>query len=148
MKIWTGYDSEHSYSLVMIGRFADETAAKQTAKKFERLAQTAQTELGEQDWDLEQRLGEDVRKTLGELKLYDLNSADVEQFGFEHSFSVTGRELRITTDEAQVQGFLKVLIDAGAKVEVYSGHHWREDGQPQRSESTGTDGEQSEDESN
>ncbi len=33
MKIWTGYDSEHSYSLVMIGRFADETVAKQTAKK-------------------------------------------------------------------------------------------------------------------
>jgi hypothetical protein len=142
MKIWTGYDSEHSYSLVMIGHFADETAAKRTAKKFERLAETAETELADRDWDFEERLSEDVRKTLAELKLFDLSSTDVEQFGLEHSVELVGRELRITTDEGQVQGFLKVLIDAGAKVEVFSGHHWREDGQPQGREATGTDGEQ------
>lgn len=145
MKIWTGYDSEHSYSLVMIGRFVDETAAKQTAKKFQRLAEIAETELADRDWDFEERLSEDIRKTLAELKLFDLSSTDVEQFGLEHSVELTGRELRVTTDEGQVQGFLKVLIDAGAKVEVFSGHHWREDGQPQGRKDTGTDGEQTED---
>lgn len=131
MKIWAGYDSEHSYSLVMIGYFTEESTAQQTAQKLETLRATAQGDVTQHGWDLGSRLSKHVHKTLAELELYDLNRSEVEQFGYYHTLRVAGPEIRITTEEGRVQGFLKVLIDAGAKIEVYSNHHWKDDGTPQ-----------------
>ncbi len=139
MKIWQGFGSEHSYRLVMIGQFADAHSARAVAEKFERLAEVAEGAWPDEGWGQpSERLEAGLREALYEFKLYDLGRSDVDNFVFEHSVHVDGNQIRIDTDEGEVQGFLKVLIDAGAKVEVFSGHNWNDDGTPR-----GRDAEQS-----
>jgi hypothetical protein len=71
---------------------------------------------------------------LEELKAWDLSRADIENFAYEHSVHRNGSELRIETDEGEVQGFLKVLIDGGARIEVFSAHDWTAEGKPREVE--------------
>ena len=49
-------------------------------------------------------------------------------------------ELYVKTDEGEIQGFLKVLISGGPRIEIYSPREWTADGQPV---GEGTDGESS-----
>lgn len=134
MKIWFGYGSEHSYNLIMIGHFVDHTKAKAAEDKFKRLADgvAAEMEAGTMDvgWDADERFSDSIRTLLNELKLYDLGPTDVANFAYEHSIEVDGATLRLATDEGEVQGFLKLLINAGARIEVYSRHHWSDAGEP------------------
>lgn len=137
MKIWIGHGSEHSYNLVLIGHFVDETRARATEQKFERLKEAAESELPEPNWETDQRFTEGLRELLNELKMYDLSPSDIENFVYEYSVECRGNELRINTDEGEIQGFLKVLIDGGARIEVYSAHEWTPEGEPRVEESDG-----------
>lgn len=135
MKIWIGHGSEHSYNLVMIGHFADETKARSAEQKFQRLTAAAESELPDLGWDADQRFTSGMSELLDELKIWDLSRSDIENFAFEHTVRRTGTELRIETDEGEVQGFLKILIDRGARIEVYSAHHWTAEGKPRGEDS-------------
>jgi len=37
---------------------------------------------------------------------------------------LNGSRIVVTTDELEVSGFLKLMVDKGAKVEVYSAHDY------------------------
>jgi hypothetical protein len=130
MKIWSGYGSEHSYNLILVGYFIDETKARTAEQKFERLSKAAESELPEVNWDEDQRFTTGVYELLTELKLWGLSRSDIENFGYDHTITRSGKELRIATDEGEVQGFLKVLIDGGARIEIFSAHDYTEDGKP------------------
>jgi hypothetical protein len=130
MKVWIGHGSEHSYNLVMIGHFADETNARSAEQKFHRLSAAAESELPEVGWDADQRFTSGMTALLDELKTWDLSRSDIENFAYDHTIRRSGKELRIETDEGEIQGFLKILIDGGARIEVYSAHHWTTDGKP------------------
>ena len=138
MKIWRGYGSEHSYRLVMIGHFADETAAAVTKDKFDKLTQhiAAQVDAGTFDvgWDTDERMNDSLREALRELGLYSLGLADVGNFAYDFDTELRGDAITLTTDEGEVQGFLKVMIDGGARIEVFSGHHWTDAGEPRKAE--------------
>ncbi len=133
MKIWVGYGSEHSYNLVIIGHFVDYTSAKSSHEKFKRLAAevTKELEAGTMDigWDSDNRLSDSMTAVLNELRLHNLSFADLENFAYEHGIEVKGETLTVSTDEIEVLGFLKLLIDDGARVEIYSAHEWSEGGQ-------------------
>jgi hypothetical protein len=135
MKIWVGYGSEHSYDLVMIGHFADETKARSAEQKFERLSAAAESELPELGWDADQRFTTGMSELLNELKTWDLSRSDIENFAYHHTVRRNGKELRIETDEGEVQGFLKILIGGGARIEVYSAHDWTDEGKLRAAES-------------
>ncbi len=135
MKIWFGHGSEHSYSLVLVGYFTDETSARSAEQKFERLRVAAEKELPEIGWDADQRFTTGMRELLDTIKVWDLSRTDIENFAFEHTARRDGQTLRISTDEIEVQGFLKVLIGAGARVEIYSSHEWTEEGEARGEES-------------
>jgi hypothetical protein len=138
MKIWTGYGSEHSYSLVMIGHFTDEASARNAEAQFRRLGIAAESELPASGWESpDARFSDSMWDLLKELGIYDLSRSDIENFGYEHGVEVTGNELRVSTDEGEVQGFLKVLINGGAKVEIYSSHNWTVEGEPRGEEAEG-----------
>jgi len=128
MKIWIGHGSEHSYSLVLIGHFVDEADARRAEERFQRLKAAAESELPQQGWKTDERFSTDTLSLLQDLKLYELSPTDVDNFAFDHSVDVIGKDVRIETDEAEVQGFLKVLINGGAKVEIFSTHNWTQDG--------------------
>jgi len=138
MKIWTGYGSEHSYSVVMIGHFTHEASARKAEERVRRLGVAAESELPESGWELpDARFTDSMLDLLKELGIYDLSRSDIENFGYEHSVDVTGNELRVSTDEGEVQGFLKVLIEGCAKVEIYSYHDWTAEGEPRGEEIAG-----------
>lgn len=135
MKIWIGHGSEHSYNLVLIGHFADETKARSAEQKFQRLTAAAESGLVEVGWEADQRFTTGMLELLNEIKAWDLSRSDIENFAYEHTVERTGNDLRIATDEGEIQGFLKILIEGGARIQVYSAHEWSAEGEPRGKES-------------
>ena len=60
-----------------------------------------------------------------------MGRSDVDIYAFDHSVQRKESTVRIRTEESDIQGFLKVLLHLGARVEVFSRHDWNEDGTPQ-----------------
>jgi hypothetical protein len=135
MKIWTGFGSEHSYRLVLIGHFADERDARAVEEKFELIREVASDEFGALDWDdASPGYSVELYNRLQELKVWNLSRTEVEGFGYLEGISREGATITLHTDDAELQGFLKLLFDHGARVEIYSTHHWTDAGEPREPE--------------
>ena len=131
MKIWNGFGSEHSYSLVLVGHFANQENADEAADAFERMRQIAAEQLPEDTWEnRSNRFDESLRQALASMSIYDFGKSDVDNFWYEHSVRKDQRVLVIDTDESEIQGFIKLLLKYGARIEIYSSHEWTEDGEP------------------
>jgi len=132
MRIWRSYGSEHSMDLVLIGKFVTVSGAEAAVERMEALKVLAEAEWSDDDDWLrrDQRMPAALRDGLMNLQLYEMGREDVDNYVFEHSIKRNGSTVRVTTEESEVQGFLKVLIRLGARVEVFSRHDWNEDGTP------------------
>jgi hypothetical protein len=126
VKIWTGYGSEHSSNLKLIGHFRTEDAAKAAEQVFERLRDRVYADMNAETYDIDQDappdLSDEIADLLRELKLYSVGPADVENFAYDHSVRREGADVVLTTDENNIGGFVKILVDADAKIEVFSLH--------------------------
>ncbi len=122
MKIWHGYGSEHSMNLVMIGHFKSTEDSQKTYRLIEQLTEGLRDmiDVGSQ----RDRFDDDVMGLLKETKCYNLSPFELEQFLYDVSTQVEKKKLILTTDESEVSAFLKLMIDNGAKVEIYSGHDY------------------------
>lgn len=130
MRIWHSYGSEHSMDLILIGKFETVSSAEAAIERMEALKVLAESE-GPDDWrSRDERMPRKLVEELDKLKLYEMGRTDVDNFAYEHSIERDGTSVRVWTDESEVQGFLKVLIHLGARVEVFSRHSWNEDGTP------------------
>ena len=135
MRIWYSYGSEHSMDLVLIGTFETVASAEAAIEKMEALKILAESEWSDDDWRYQdERMPGSLMDALSKLKLYDMGRSDVDIYAFEHTVARTGPIVRVQTEESEIQGFLKVLIHLGARVEVFSRHNWNEDGTPRTSE--------------
>ena len=138
MRIWHSYGSEHSMNLVLVGTFQSVSAAEAAAERMKALQALAEQEWSADEWGRQDaRMSEAVLEKLRELKMYDMGRADVNMFAFEHTVERKESIITIATDESDVQGFLKVLINLGARVEVFSRHEWNDDGTPRTSDTGG-----------
>ncbi len=132
MKVWNGYGTEHSMNLVMIGQFKDETSARAAKHILDRLKDGAKSEekagrlvIG----DSLSEFSDELFKILREVKIYSLTYADFEQFLYDDTkVSLSGDQVVIETDEVEVIAFVKVLLDKGAKLEMYSSHDFKDTG--------------------
>lgn len=70
----------------------------------------------------DQRFSESIEQILSASRLYSLYPAELQQFELEVSVERKEKQIHIRTDEIDVFAFLKVLLDKGARVEVYSAH--------------------------
>lgn len=61
---------------------------------------------------------------LRSLKLYNLAPFELGQLVSDHHISRENDQITVTTDEADVSAFVKLFIEAGAKVEVFSAHDY------------------------
>jgi hypothetical protein len=135
MRIWHSSGSEHSMDLVMIGTFETVSAAEAAVERMEALKVLAEAEWSDDDWRrLDERMPNTVVERLRELNLYEMGRSDVDIYVYEHTVKRTGSTVRVWTEESEVQGFLKVFIHLGARVEVFSRHDWNEDGTPRADE--------------
>lgn len=130
MKIWNGYGSEHSMNLVLIGRFKRAQDAEKLEKDIDKLSAQASKDdsasiLFAKPED--QRFSDEMLTLLRSLKLNTLGPADPGQLVFDHHLDRKGDRITVTTDEAEVSAFVKLFIEAGAKVEIFSAHDYPSD---------------------
>ncbi|WP_412520876.1 DUF6375 family protein [Actinomadura madurae] len=131
MRIWHSYGSEHSMDLVLIGTFETVAGAEAAMERMEALKPLGEAEWPDNDWRRQdERMPTALANELMKLELYDMGRSDVDIYGHDYSIERNGSTVRIRTEESEVQGFLKVLIHLGARVEVFSRHDWNEDGTP------------------
>jgi hypothetical protein len=127
MKIWYGFGSEHSANLVMIGRFNEARDAQKVKELIDRLIKQVSAEPEVCRWDTapqDRRFSNTMFELLSASNVYSLGPAELEQFTYDINVNVKGNEVVVTTDEIEVSAFLKILIDKGARIEVYSAHDY------------------------
>ena len=122
MKIWRGYGSEHSMNLVMIGHFKTVHDANDVHKIIDKIIDglDGKVEVGSH----ERRYRRDVMEFLTRLDCFMLTPSELEQFFYDNHVSTDGNKLVIQTEEHDVSAFLKLLVDKGARVEVFSAHDY------------------------
>lgn len=130
MKIWNGYGSEHSMNLVLIGKFK----RAQDAEKVEKDIDTLRAQACEDESDSipfadpeKQRFSDDMLSLLWSLNLHILGPSEPGQLVSDHHLDREGSRITVTTDEADVSAFVKLFIEAGAKVEIFSAHDYPSD---------------------
>lgn len=129
MKIWNAFGTEHSMNLVMIGRFKEVRNAEEAKRLIDRLTEQVIDE-GDAAYEMgsaQRRYSEAMRDILKEEKVYDIAPAEFDQFRYDVSVDQREEEVSVRTDEVDISAFLKVLIDKGARVEIYSGHDYPEE---------------------
>jgi hypothetical protein len=128
MKIWRSYGSEHSMNLVMIGSFKQVADADEAKMLIEGLAEIARNEpmRSYDDDPHESRFSNEALEFFRTSKVHTIGPTELEQFNYDVHVELKGTSLVLTTDESDVSGFLKLLIEKGAKVEVYSAHDYPE----------------------
>ncbi len=124
MKIWHGYGSEHSMNLVMIGHFKSHKDAKKTQKLISQLIEELEgkIEVGARH----ERFSDEVYNILRDANCYILGPAELEHFLYEVDTQLEDDKIILKTDESEVSAFFKIMINSGAKVEIYSAHDYPE----------------------
>jgi hypothetical protein len=131
MKLWNAFGSEHSMNLVIIGRFNEVRDAELAKELIDRLVEQVNAEPDAHPFDpreQDRRFSDALRQLLESAKLYNLGPSDIDQFQYDARVALKGKEVVVTTDEADVSGFIKVLIEKGARVEIYSAHDHKDTG--------------------
>ncbi|QGZ47422.1 hypothetical protein GPZ77_02500 [Streptomyces sp. QHH-9511] len=135
MRIWNGYGSEHSMNLILIGQFQTVAEARAVTERMKALEALAEAEWSDDDWrSRDERMPPEISKALYDMQLYDMGRSDVDAYALDHRVTRDGEKIRIWTDDTEIQGFLKVLLHHGAKVEIFSRHNWDGDANPIASE--------------
>lgn len=131
MKIWQGYGSEHSMNLVMIGRFKDLGNAVKAKQVIEWLIAQVDTDvkaglmkIGEPT----DRYTDGMLDVLQKANVHSIGPAELEQFAYDVNVKIEDKQIVVTTDEIDLSAFLKVLLDKGARIEVYSAHDYPDSG--------------------
>jgi hypothetical protein len=120
MKTWNSYGSEHSASLVMIGRFKDADSAEKAKEAIDAITEFMTS--GEADGTSPGKYPEGLMRILEKVGFFSLSTGELEQFTMEIRSELKDEQVVITTDEPDVSAFLKLMVDKGARVEVFSAH--------------------------
>ena len=127
MKIWYQYGSEHSANLVMIGHFESVDDATKAKEIIDALAKQVREDESSGSLTIghpSERYSDPMLDLLGKLNINSIGSSELEQFVYDIRIEAQGNNLVLTTDELDVSAFLKVMVDKGARVEVYSAHDY------------------------
>ncbi|MBL1146185.1 MAG: hypothetical protein D8M28_00625 [Proteobacteria bacterium] len=125
MKVWSGYGSEHSMNLVMVGKFKSASGAEEAQQLIEDL----RDRLGEKISVGSEtgRYSDGVRDVLHGLSFSMVSPSELEQLCCEFYLEVEQDKLILTTDEIDISLFLKAMIQKGGKVEIYSAHDYEDE---------------------
>jgi hypothetical protein len=127
--------------LILIGTFEGVSGAEAAIERMKVLKTLAEAEWSDDDWRRrDERMPISLAEELAKLELYDMGRSDVDVYAMDHTVERKGATVRIWTEESDVQGFLKVLVHLGARVEVFSRHDWNEDGTPRTGADSRADG--------
>jgi hypothetical protein len=116
--------------LVLIGHFQSEEAAAEVEGQIARLQEEV-AGFPEADWETRTgRFSDELLNLLEEIKVWDLSRAEIQAMLYDFSVERDGMQIRITGDDGDIQGFVKLMIGRSARVEIYSAHDWTDEGEP------------------
>lgn len=127
MKIWNQHGSEHSANLVMIGHFEDATEATKAKEIIDMLTKQVAVDLDKGTLVLgspSERFGNEMLELLFRLNVASIAPQELEQFAYEATLKTEGSIIVLTTEEIDISAFLKVMLQFGARIEVYSAHDY------------------------
>lgn len=123
MKIWTGYGSEHSANLVMLGKFKSQEDATGFLAELEKLKELVRDESSEDGIFLnfpkrilEELFSERIRFCR------DFAPHDLDDFLQELNHEQRAEDpsvLEFRSDNTGWAGLIKMLLNAGARIEVF-----------------------------
>ena len=125
MKIWMGYGSEHSANLVIIGKFKSDDKAEAALKLLEEATTVARADEANgllSPGAVTNKFSPAIMD-LYKRTNFSMNYGDPEELLFDYNAKRDANKLVVTTDETQINTFLKVLLHYEAKIEVYSAHN-------------------------
>jgi hypothetical protein len=124
MKLWIGYGSEHSANLVIIGEFADAKKATETLDLLNEAVRVARGDeaAGNIAAGSVKTSFSDAQLDLFKRTNLSLGYGGPEQFLCDFSAKQDKNKIIITTEEDEVNSFLKILIHGSARIQVYSAH--------------------------
>lgn len=120
MKTWNSYGSEHSANLVMIGKFKDAGSAEKAKEAIDKITEYMTSENVERPSPNSYPDG--LMDLLTKIGFFSLAPNELEQFTMDIRSELDDQKIVITTDEPDVSAFLKLMVDKGARVEVFSAH--------------------------
>ena len=121
MKIWQGYGSEHSTNLVMIGTFEKAKDATDAEQVINAITSQVKADIAAGNMTIGEkssRFSEIMLDLLVKTDAVDIGSSELQQFAYDINVQVDGNKVVITTEEIDVSGFLKLLINHGASREA------------------------------
>lgn len=127
MKIWSAYGTEHSMNLVLIGRFKEMRNAEDAMRTIERLIDFIRDEeppVPSTPFNERHRFSDALRQLLHSENLHSLAPEELEQFSYDVAFKQDNAQVSLRTDEVDISAFLKLLVQKGARVEIYSAHDY------------------------
>ena len=122
MKVWYGFGTEHSMKLVMIGSFKTEQDASKTASVIKELREKLSDKL--EAGEIENRYSNEIYEMLSKMGIWNLSTYDLNQFLFDFGIKQDGNKITLRTDESEVSAFFKLMVENGAKVEMFSTHDY------------------------
>jgi len=120
MKIWNSFGSEHSANLVMIGKFKDAASAEKAKEVIDKISDFVLN--SDEKFEGANRYSEQALELLKTVNFYSVSPAEFEQFRYEVMPTLEGDKLVLRTDDIEISAVLKIMIENGARVEVYSAH--------------------------
>jgi hypothetical protein len=126
MKIWTGYGSEHSANLVIIGKFESAKVAQEALDLLNEATRIATADEAAGHIKLGSpatKFSDAMMKLFTERNFMAFGHNDPEQLLYEYSASRDNDKVVIKTEEHDINAFIKILLDGRAKIEVYSAHN-------------------------
>ena len=126
MKIWQSYGSEHSLSLVIIGKFKEDSAAEEFVRQSNAISNFLAEREREDKFDFRAtRYGSETLNFLSEKNINCLTPEQLGHFLMDNHIERRGNEVHISSDD-DIMGFISLLIHYGAKVETFSAHDYPE----------------------
>lgn len=127
MKIWNNYGSEHSHNLVMIGYFQEIESAKEVIRVIDEIENYIKKS-GDDHRDAT-RYSEKMLDLLTKIRFHSVLPSELHQFAYEYSKRLEDQKIVLTTDEIDISAYMKLMVDYGAKVEIYSAHDYKDTGE-------------------
>ena len=123
MKIWTGYGSEHSANLVMLGKFKTPEDATNFLKELEKLERLIQEDNSRDD--VFRKFPEKILDEIcsGRIRFCndfapkDLNDFRMDLQRYQRDDDQTIVEFK--SDETGWAGLIKMMLNAGARIELF-----------------------------
>lgn len=127
MKVWHEHGSEHSMNLVMIGYFKEVHDAEKAKKLIDQFTEQVRAEPNAYrsiNVPEGRRFSDKMMELMKETGLYNIGPDELDQYNYYMDIGVEGNKIVIKTEEADMSAVLKLLIEKGARVEVYSAHDY------------------------